>query len=107
MSAKQHIEHLRLLARSKKKVSLLRKCPNTFIKALCECALNILKGNVPLSKRQKSRLSPYKKVVRELGKRSLPLYKKRRLLIQKGEGFLGFLIPAAVSALSTLINGAF
>ncbi|GFY59427.1 uncharacterized protein TNIN_318771 [Trichonephila inaurata madagascariensis] len=61
-------------------------------------------GNVPLTKRQKSNLTPLKTVVRKLGDRSIPLYKKRHLLVQKGEGFLSFLIPAALSVLSSLFN---
>lgn len=105
MSAKEHVEHLKLLAKSRSKATILRKCPNSLIKALCECCINILNGNVPLSKHQKNKLSPYRKIVRNLGKKSVPLYKKRRLLVQKGEGFLSFLIPAAVSVLSSLIHG--
>lgn len=105
MSAKQHIEHLKLLAKSKSKAKVIQKCPNSLIKALCECATNVLKGNVPLSKYQKARLMPYKKVVRKLGTKSVPLYKKRKILTQKGEGFLGFLLPAALSVLTSLIHG--
>lgn len=106
MWAKQHLEHLRLLAKSRQKATLLRRCPNSLIKALCECAHNILNGNVPLTKHRRSKLIPFKRVVRNLGKKSVPLYKKRQLLVQKGEGFLSFLIPAAVSALSSLIHGS-
>lgn len=105
MSAKQHVEHLKLLAKSKTKKTILRKCPNSLIKAVCECVLNVLKGNVPLNKHQKRKITAYKKVVRTLGKKSVPLYKKRKLLVQKGDGFLSFLIPAAVSVISSLING--
>ncbi|GFW96208.1 iron-uptake system-binding protein [Trichonephila clavipes] len=105
MLASQHINHLKQLARSKSKAALLRNCTNSLIKALCECTINILKGNVPLTKHRKSRLPPYKKVLRKLASRKVPLYKKRKLLVQKGEGFLSFLIPAAVSVISSLLHG--
>lgn len=100
-----NLEHLALLGKSKHKGALLRKCPNSLIKHVCECALNLLKGNVPITRRQKTRLAPYKRTLRRLADKKVPLFKKRRLLVQKGEGFLSILIPAAVSLLSTLIHG--
>lgn len=99
------LEHLKLLSKTKQKSAFLKKCPNSIIKGVCECALNLLKGNIPVSKRQKNKLAPYKRTLRRLGNTKVPLFKKRRLLVQKGEGFLSILIPAAVSVLSTLING--
>lgn len=100
-----NVEHLQLLGKCKNKGALLRKCPNSLIKCVCECALNLLKGNVPITRRQKNRLAPYKRTLRRLGDKKIPLFKKRRLLVQKGEGFLSILIPAAVSLLSSLFHG--
>ena len=100
-----HVEHLKLLGKSKHKAELLRKCPNSLIKCVCECALNILKGNVPLTTRQKNKLAAHKRTLRKLADRKVALFKKRRLLVQKGDGFLSFLIPAAVSVLSSLFHG--
>jgi hypothetical protein len=100
-----NIDHLTLLGKSKNKGAFLRKCPNSVVKCVCECALNLLKGNVPITQRQKIRLIPYKRTLRRLADKKVPLFKKRRLLVQKGEGFLSILIPAAVSLLSTLIHG--
>ena len=99
------LKHLKLLNKTKKKSAFLKKCPNTVIKGVCECALNLLKGNISITKRQKNKLIPYKRVLRRLGEKKVPLFKKRRLLVQKGEGFLSVLIPAAISVLSTFING--
>lgn len=99
------VEHLKLLSKTKNKSAFLRKCPNSVIKGVCECALNLLKGNVPVTKRQKNRLTPHKRTLRRLGDKKVPLFKKRRLLVQKGNGFLSILIPAAVSVLSSLVHG--
>lgn len=99
------VEHLKLLGKCKNKRALLRKCPNSIIKSVSECALNLLKGNIPLTKRQKNCLAQHKRTLRKLGDKKVPLFKKRRILVQKGEGFLSVLIPAAVSILSTLIHG--
>lgn len=99
------VDHLKQLSKTKQKAAFLKKCPNSIIKGVCECVFNLLKGNIPVTARQKNRLTLYKKTLRRLGDKKVPLFKKRRLLVQKGEGFLSVLIPAAVSVLSTLING--
>lgn len=96
---------------------LLHKCPQTLrkkilqkidikcIKAICECCLNTLQGNVPLTKSQKKSLSRHKSTLRKLQDRKVSLVKKRKLIIQKGGGFLSVLIPAALSVISSLIHG--
>lgn len=99
-----NIEHLKLLGKCKNKGRLLRKCPNSLVKCVCECALNLLKGNIPITHRQKSKLIPYKRTLRKLSNKKIPLFKKRRLLVQKGDGLLSILLPAAVSVLSTFLN---
>lgn len=101
-----NLEHLRLLKKYKNKTAILRKCPNSLIKCVCECALNLLKGNIPISQQQKKKLIPYKRTLRNLSDKKIPLFKKRRVLVQKGNGLLSILIPAAVTALSSLIHGA-
>ena len=108
MSSHRHLplEQLKLLQKCKVKRQLLQKCPNSVIKAVCECALNVLKGNVPISKRQKNKLAPYKRTLRRLGDKRFPLFKKRRLLVQKGDGFLSLILPAAVSLLGSLFHGS-
>ena len=100
------IEHLKLLTKTKNKSAFLKKCPNSIIKGVCECALNLLRGNIPISKQKKNKLVPYKRTLRRLGDKKIPLFKKRRLLVQKGDGFLSVLIPAAISVLSSLIHGS-
>ena len=103
--AHQHLEQIRLLGKSKMKKTLLRKSPNSLIKALCECCNNLIKGNIPLSKQRLNRLRPYKRTLRKLVNSKVPLFKKRRILVQKGDGFLSLLIPAALSVLKTIIHG--
>lgn len=105
MCTQQQLEYLKAICKIKSKSSILKTCPNNIIKALCECAMNALQGNVPLTKKQKSKLSSYKTSLRKLSSKKLPLYKKRQLLIQRGEGFLSILLPAAISVISSLING--
>ena len=103
--SKQHMHQLQLIkvCPAKLRQDFLRKLPNSGIKAVCECALNAIKGNVPLTSYQKAKLRGHKRTLRKLADKSIPLFKKRRLIVQKG-GFLGVLIPAALSVLTSLIK---
>lgn len=103
---RQQLEQLKLIKKSKSCSATLKKCSKNTIKSLCECVLNLLKGNIPLTQYQKRKLKPHKRSLRKLADKSIPLYKKRRLLVnQKGGGFLSVLLPAAISVISSLING--
>jgi hypothetical protein len=99
------LELLKLISKSKQPKSILRKCSNSVIKTLCECAVNVIRGNVPLTKNKKKILSSHKRSLRKLSDKSIPLFKKRRLLVQRGDGFLSILLPAAISVISSLIHG--
>ena len=83
---------------------LLKKLPSHSVKAICECTLNVLKGNVPLSTYQKKSLRKYKATLRKIGTKKGSLFHKKKLIIQSG-GFLNILIPAALSVLTGLIHG--
>lgn len=84
---------------------VLKKLPNRSVKAICECTHNVLKGNIPLSPYQKKSLKKYKNSLRKIGTKKGTLFSKKKLIIQQG-GFLNILIPAALSVLTGLINGA-
>lgn len=103
--AQHNLTALKYINTSKRKAHFIRSCPNSVIKSICECALNVIHGKVPLSKNLKKKLIPHKNSLRKLADRKVPLFKKRKILAQKGNGFLSFLLPAAISVISTLING--
>jgi hypothetical protein len=73
------------------------------VKAISECALNVLRGKVKLSSNQKSKLKKYKKEVRYLvgGKNKR---QKKKVIVQKGAGFLPFLIGPAISLITSLLT---
>lgn len=83
---------------------LLKKLTNEKLKIVCECALNLLRGNIPVTKSQKAKLQKHKAALRKLASKKLPLFKKKRVLLQKGSGFLGILLPTALSLLSSIIG---
>jgi len=87
----------------------LRRCNNKTRKALLsgggkqlqlclrECAVNVLKGNVYLNKKQFKKLAKYKKQIRDLSKKSTS-QKKRQKIVQRG-GFLPLLLAPVIGSL--------
>ena len=104
---KEQLSQLQLLqiCPSKLRRQLIGKVNNKCIKTICECCLNTLKGNIPLTAQQKKKLSKHKGTIRKLSNRKLPLTKKRKIILQKG-GFLNILIPTVLCVLSGLVNGS-
>ena len=101
---KKYFVKLRLLKKASAKVRkrILKNCNKNLLCCLCECAKNILKGNVPLTKPQKSKLGRFKKKLRHLAsKKTRSVIKKT--LIQSG-GFLGALLTPVLSFLGSLLN---
>lgn len=66
---------------------------------LRECALNVIRGNVPLSKHQFKKLRKYRKDLRELSHKRTSL--KRRLKIEQKGGFLASLLLPIVGSLAS------
>ena len=96
-----HKHTLKYLCNSNRKdtATIIKAGGNDLVDTLCECCLNILNGCVPLTNLQKKRLKKHKNKIRLLSKRSTPRKKRIALLNQKG-GFLHFLLPAVLSAIT-------
>ena len=73
------------------------------IKAICECGLNCLKGNVSLTNVQKQKLNRHKQKLRLLADKKQSLKKKKELSVQKG-GFVPLLIKPILGAITTLAS---
>lgn len=83
--------------------ALLRKADPKLVRRICECALNVLVGNVPLNKNHKSRLRKHAPTLRVLAKRNVTLARKKSLIVQRG-GFLpALLAPIIGTVLASLI----
>lgn len=104
--SKEQLQQLRLLSicPAKLRKQLLQKISLKCIKAICQCCVNIINGNIPLNKKDKRFLSKHKHTLRQLSYKKIPFARKRQLVIQKG-GFLNVLLPAALSVLTSLLNG--
>jgi hypothetical protein len=81
-------------------------CNREFVKCLCECARNIIKGNVPLTSAQLKALRRKRQALKQLVLKKTSLTKKKKL-VQSG-GFLGVLLPPIISAIGSLfgLNGS-
>jgi len=86
---------------NKAKRDFVRKCDKGFLECISECAKNVLKGNVPLSDRQKTKLRRSRNDLRVSSVKKTSLRKKRRIL-QKG-GFLTALLPPIFGVLANLL----
>jgi hypothetical protein len=83
---------------------IITKADGSLVDSLCECADNILRGNVPLTKLQKEKLKRNKAGLRALTKKfSL---KQKKAILQKG-GFLGSLLAPIASVVAPLLSTLF
>ena len=99
-------DYLSLIGKTKnkgKRAMLIDYANKEQIEAIAECIDNILQGNVPLTKKETTKLKKHKKAMRVVSDRHSPVKHKRNVLKQDG-GFLSTLIPIAVSALGSLVS---
>ena len=103
---RQHHSALCTLASEKPKTRkiLLEKAKRPVIDALSECALNLLKGSIKLSEKQKKKLKRFKNYLRELANKRVSL-KKKKLITQRG-GFIPALLSAILPVIGSLIGKA-
>ena len=95
------VQHMSPTARRR----FLANCPKDLLTCFSECALNILKGNVELSRSQLQKLRREKHNLRQLASKRTSLTKKRRIL-QKG-GFIGSLLAPVLSLLAPVVGSLF
>ena len=100
----EKFEKLRLLKEASPKVrkQILKDCNSSLLCCICECAINILKGTVPLKEAQKKRLARFKHKLRKLASKK-PRRKIKKRIVQTG-GFIGALLTPVLSFLGTLLS---
>ena len=80
---------------------IINNSDKDFIKAICECILNVMNGNVKLNTETHRLLKPFKLTFKKLLNRKNDIERKKHIIIQKG-GFLQFLIPAVISGIASI-----
>ena len=99
------LPYLQVLAKSKPRLRkmLMQHAPKEVLYAICECSLNILKGVIPLTQRQKRRLAHYKTHLRSLANKKVSTKRKKLYLNQKGGNLLAALLPPVLTVLGSLL----
>lgn len=85
--------------------ALLAKADTSLVKSLCECALNILSGNVALKTSEKARLKKHVKFLRRLANEKGSWSGKRKVIVQHGAGIIPYIIaPILDIALRSILK---
>lgn len=84
--------------------AVLRTADITLVRCICECALNVLRGNVILSTCQKRRLKRHTTLVRRLADKRGNWSSKRRLIAKRCSIFLKALVTPVLEHIKQ--NGA-
>jgi hypothetical protein len=104
---KKFTPYLKALQRSSPQVRCAlakQHCSPEFIKCICECAKNVLMGNVALTPEHKRQLKRHKLSLRKLVLKKTPLSEKKKI-VQSG-GFLGALLGPIVKVLGGLFGAS-
>lgn len=86
-----------------RRVILARASPD-LISALCEIAINVLYGRVPLTTKQYNQLNKNKRLIRLIADKKVKTVKKKRLITQHGSGFILPLLSAAIPFITSLFS---
>ncbi|GFT88585.1 uncharacterized protein TNCV_905021 [Trichonephila clavipes] len=86
--------------------AILKRATDDQIKTLCEICDNLLSSNIPTKKIKK--LCSYKRVIRLLANRSVPISRKRKLFTTNRQvgGFLPLIVPGVLSLLGGIAGKA-
>nr|DAC81258.1 TPA_asm: gasderminX [Astyanax tetra cavefish adintovirus] len=82
---------------------ILHNAPRDLILAICELALNLLRGHIPLTSQQYRQLKRQKKSIKIFADKRKSVEAKRKSINQSG-GFLLPLLSVAVPFLSSLLG---
>ena len=99
------LPYLQVIVKSKPKLRklLIDNVPANVITAICECSLNLLKGVIPVTPRQKRRLARYETHLRDLASKKVSRKRKKLYLNQKSGNLLSALLPPVLSVLGSLL----
>ena len=72
------------------------------IHAICDCVLNVAHSKVPISNYQKRKLRKKVNVLQQLSQPKHSAQKKKKLLLQHGEGILTSIIGPIIKAITDI-----
>ncbi len=83
--------------------AILKVTHNDLLEALTECCLNVYLKTIKVNPRVLKWLVPFREKLRFVADKRNPLDKRRKLLLQKGEGFLSLILTPIVEQLASLL----
>ena len=84
--------------------AILKNCENDLIHIICDYVYNVVKGDVPgLTEEKVNELAPHKTSLIKLTKK-VPIKEKRKILVQKGGGFVPFLLPLVAPLIAKAVS---
>lgn len=106
-SVKSNSDVLKFLCKAKPqhRRAILKVADKKLVSCICECVHNILNGNIPLTKNQKNKLYAHKKTLRKINKKGDTFKVKKKIIEQKGSGFLPLiLVPILTAVLEKVLH---
>ncbi len=102
---RDHRAFLQMLSKStpKYRKTLINGAPPEIMKLLSECALNILKGTITLTKDEKSNLRKHRNQLRQMATPKVSTRTKKKI-VQKGGMLQAMLKPILKAALPHVVN---
>lgn len=99
-SVKKHLPALKFIKDSSptERYKIIQYSDLDLINTLYECVYNTLKGNIPLTKDEISKLKRHKNILRKLYRSRGGLRKTQKIIIQSGGSFLPTLLAPIVTA---------
>ena len=85
-----------------KRKKLIKEHDSSLVMCILESVHNLLNGTIKLEKKSFNKVKKYKNILRKLLRKD-SLIKKQNIIIQHG-GFLQYLIPAAITILTSILN---
>ena len=97
---------LRVLSHCKPKIrnAVLKNYENDLIHIICDCLYNVVKGNVSGLIQEKVNKPARHKTSLIMLTEKVPIKEKRKILVQKGGGFLPFLLPLVAPLIAKAVS---
>jgi hypothetical protein len=99
-----HYLHVLLEANPKLRKAILENSSRDQIDALSQCCLNFLHGTFKVQPEDFAKLRKNKGAIRAVANRRVKTPDRRKLFVQRGNGFLSLILPAAISLLSSILQ---
>ena len=102
---KRNSELLKVLAKCKPNLrqAILKAAEDDLFEAIRQCLLNVWFGTVKLKPKTAKKLAPHSAHIKFAADKRNPIAHRRRRLVQKGEGFLPFLLTSVLEQLANFL----